>query len=75
MALQLNIAAGLHSELKRKYDEALWMETMSEELENVMDAETGMQVKEGINVYLSECFARDYFARVDKKVAELKIFS
>jgi hypothetical protein len=34
-----------------------------------------MQVKEGINVYLNECFARDYFLKVDKKVGELKIFS
>jgi len=31
---------------------------MSDELEGAMDAETGMQVKEGINVYLNECFAR-----------------
>ena len=41
--MQLNIAAGLHSEMKRKYDEALWLETMSSELEGVTDAEAGMQ--------------------------------
>ena len=48
---------------------------MSTELEGVTDAEAGMQVKEGISVYLNECFSGSYFKRMDKKLNELKIFS
>lgn len=48
---------------------------MSTELEDKYDAELGMQVKEGINIYLNECFSSNYFMKLEKKVQDLKMFS
>ena len=65
----------MHCELKKKYDEVLWLESFSEEMEQRCGCEAGMQAKEGLSQYLSRSFSQDYFVKVDKRLKELKDFA
>ena len=71
----LNEATGLHCELKKKYDEVLWLESFSQEMEQRCGCESGMQAKEGLSQYLNRSFSHDYFQRLDKRLKELKDFT
>lgn len=73
--VELNGAAGIHSELKRKYDEVLWLENFSLEMKERSPADRGMLVNEGISLYISRAFTQEYFQRIERKVQDLKIFS
>ncbi len=59
-------------ELKRKFDEALWIERYVSYNEEVLDAESNIQLKEIYGSYVGFMSAQEYFKKIDQKIAVMR---
>lgn len=62
----------IHVELKRKFDEALWIEKFMLYNEDVLEAESNIKLKEMYASYMGLMNAQEYFRRMDQKIGVMR---
>jgi hypothetical protein len=60
---------GIQVELKRKFDEAMWIERFMSYNEEVLDAESNIKLKDMYGSYVGMMNAQEYFKKIDHKIA------
>ena len=68
MNQQISKVLGVHAELRRKYDEFLWVENYMDYWENSLLADDSIKMKESFSNYLQEISAKEYFQKIEKSI-------